>query len=188
MSDDKQNREVLAKRLLNREMPPDYRRERSETISHSEEQAAESTSRGLLVRCETEWLAVPVAALQELGRFGTVHPVPFRRNRAVAGVVNLRGRLTVAVDLGLLLGISTAPLVQHDCMVAFGRSRNRTVLLVSELGRMFEWFERNVEPVPATLAKASQRFCHGVVAVGKDRTAGILDPDILESALNRSLG
>lgn len=182
------SREAEEIRLLDREMDGEYRRELSHVLSQPAQRAQSKEFSGLLVRCAVEWLVIPAHMLSDLGDFGVIHPIPFRRNPAVAGIVNVRGRLCVAVHLQVLLDPTLPAPTGKQCMAVFGLGKNRTVLLVSELGRILSWNHEAIEPVPTTLAKSARKFCRGILKTAAGAPAGLLDEEILEMAIDRSLG
>ncbi|SAK75290.1 chemotaxis protein CheW [Caballeronia hypogeia] len=59
----------------------------------------------LVFRVGGEWLGLPTAVCTQVAQLRPVHSLPHRRNRAVLGVVNVRGRLLVCASLARLFGI-----------------------------------------------------------------------------------
>ena len=71
-------------------------------------EASAQTQSALAFRVAGEWLALPTRVLREIDDIRAIHSLPHQRSRAVLGVVNVRGALTVAVSLGELLNMDRA--------------------------------------------------------------------------------
>ncbi|SAK87845.1 chemotaxis protein CheW [Caballeronia temeraria] len=153
----------------------------------------------LVFRIGGEWLGVPTTVCAQVAQLRPVHSLPHRRHRAVLGVVNVRGRLTVCASLARLFGIeaneSAAKSVSLDA-----RELGRLVVMQSGNGEhegpiafpvdavdgVHRFTHAQLQPVPATLAQRLSSHAHAVAAF-KDTTVGLLDADRLIDSLNRSL-
>src|SRR5438067_7911072 len=91
--------------LLNRPLPPDYRREWTEHFARRKKTAAPAKISAIVFRLESEWLALATQAFQEVAERRRVHSLPHRRLGLVMGLVNIRGELLICVSLSRLLGL-----------------------------------------------------------------------------------
>jgi chemotaxis-related protein WspD len=161
--------------------------------------AANATSAGrpavhsvLAFRIADEWLALPTAVLRQIADTRPIHSLPHRRNRAILGVVNIRGTLRMAVSLGELLQLDRTGLGKQASRNKYARMlvaahRGEPVVFpVDEVEGVLRFAASARMPVPATLAQASDSHSRGVFA-WRDTTIGLLDADRVFDSLPRSL-
>ncbi|MEI6000990.1 purine-binding chemotaxis protein CheW [Paraburkholderia bengalensis] len=162
------------------DMPRD--RAREHTTTHS----------ALAFRVAGEWLALPTHALREVDDIRAIHSLPHRRTRAVLGVVNVRGALTVAVSLAELLNMERAADASQSArsgyprMLVAAHDSEPVALPVDEVEGVVRYADDALLPVPATLAHATASHARGVLA-WRERTIGLLDPARLFDSIARSL-
>jgi chemotaxis-related protein WspD len=72
--------------------------------------AEESTVSLVIFRIGPEWFALASAKWREVTARRRPHSLPQRRNAALLGIVNIRGRLVPCVDLHAMLGLATVSL------------------------------------------------------------------------------
>ncbi|APR35146.1 chemotaxis protein CheW [Paraburkholderia sp. SOS3] len=160
----------------------------------------------VVFRVADEWLALPTEALKQIEDLRPVHSLPHRRNRAVLGLVNVRGALTVVVSLGELLRLDRtagaalasqpgadeastlrAPrsgryarmlVVAHDC--------EPVVFPVDEVHGVVRYAAGALKPVPDTLTRSSAAHTAGVLA-WQGKTVGVLDAARVFASLTQSL-
>jgi purine-binding chemotaxis protein CheW len=114
----------------------------------------------------TFWVAglffgVAVDEVQEVLRRQPMTPVP-RADRAVTGLINLRGQIVTAVDLRVRLGL---PDREGDelPMNVIVRSRGEVVsLLVDDIGDVIDTAGVDPHPVPSTMPRTVQDVVRGV--------------------------
>jgi chemotaxis-related protein WspD len=175
-------------------------------------QRGDQTSQGvseplLVMRIGTEWLGLPARYVAQIAETGPVHSLPRLRSKAVLGLVNIRGQLTVCVSLARLLDLpeggetttepppsrssASFPRVQHTLgrfLVGQDRSdESHTVFPVDEVHGIARFKRENYRPVPATLSHASASHTRAI-AEWRDGTLGVLDGEKLFETLRRSLG
>ncbi|MEX3937599.1 chemotaxis protein CheW [Paraburkholderia phymatum] len=159
-------------------------------VHASREDAA--TQSALAFRIAGEWLALPTSVLREVDVIRAIHSLPHRRTRAVLGVVNVRGALTIAVSLGELLNMDHAADARQSArngyarMLVAARDSEPVAFPVDEVEGVVRYAEAALLPVPATLARATAAHARGVLA-RRDRTIGLLDPARLFDSIARSL-
>ena len=172
------------------------------------DQAFRATGEPLLVvRIGTEWLGLPARYVAQIAETGPVHTLPRLRSKAVLGLVNIRGQLTICVSLARLLDlqdggeVATAavpspssasfPRVQHTLgrfLVGQDRSdESHTVFPVDEVHGIVRFKREDYRAVPATLSHASASHTRAI-AEWRDGTLGVLDGEKLFETLRRSLG
>src|SRR5438105_5558923 len=99
---------AAGRRFLDGPAPPGYLEEWSARLAEPEAAAAGELLGVLVFRIGGEWLALPVGVLVEVTAPRPIHRVPFRGG-LLAGLVNVRGELHLAVRMDQLLGIRAAP-------------------------------------------------------------------------------
>jgi chemotaxis-related protein WspD len=95
---------AAGRRFLDAPTPPGYLDEWAERLAAPVEEAAADLEGALVFRLADEWLALSVHALVEVTTPRPVHRVP-HRGGLLAGLVNIRGELSLCVHLAKLLGI-----------------------------------------------------------------------------------
>ncbi|ALS59820.1 chemotaxis protein CheW [Pandoraea norimbergensis] len=160
----------------------------------------EATSRGaalLLFRLADEWLALPASVIEEVSPMRAWHTVPGHRQRALLGLVNLRGALVPCVSLGELLGVQPAaqPLAtpantwrtSTSRLLAMRHGAHLSAFPVTEVHGTVTPASSALGTVPATALGASDGFAHAVLH-WRERVVGLLDPARVAAAFDRSLG
>lgn len=161
-----------------------------------DQSAARGTAQSCLVfRIGDEWLALPTAALGEVTAPAPVHSLPHRRDAAVLGLAAVRGNLLACLSLARLFDASgaTADTVGNGSasdngsrFLILGQGRAAIALPVAEVSGIARVPPQALQPLPATLARASARYTQALFA-DKDRTVGLLDEALVRQALTRSL-
>ncbi|ABC36141.1 chemotaxis protein CheW [Burkholderia thailandensis] len=152
---------------------------------------AETVHSALAFRVADEWLALPIRVLREITDTRSIHPLPHRRNRAVLGIVNVRGMLRVAVSLAELLSLDAradraAPRTSFTRMLVVAHRGDPVVFPVDEVEGVLRFTPADWMPVPATVARAGAVHSRGVFA-WRGKTIGLLDEERLFDSLTRSL-
>ena len=153
----------------------------------------------LVFRIGGEWLGLPTTCCAQVAQLRPVHSLPHRRNRAVLGVANVRGRLIVCASLARLFGIETSESPVKSASID-ARELGRLIVIqrgngehegpiafpVDAVDGVHRFTRAQLQPVPATLAQRLSSHAHAVAAF-KDATVGLIDADRLIDSLNRSL-
>ena len=113
------------------------------------------------IRVAGQLLGIPVLTVQDvLGPHKILH-IPLAP-RAVAGALNLRGRIVTALDLRVCVGLSPCPNPSEAMSVVVEHEGELYSLLVDEVGDVLsppaEKFERN----PSNLTAPWRDVCTGV--------------------------
>ena len=179
-----------AHRLLDRPVPQEFRKEWTLHLAEKEKFVVPTRASAVVFRIQEEWLALPTEAFQEVAEQRPIHSIPHRRGSLICGLVNIRGELLVCASLGKLLGIEGAAFGDCQCadysrFMAVIWEGSRLVFPVDEVHGIerFRWDELR-EP-PATLAHSAVHYTQGMFVWG-DKSVGLLSPDAVFSALNRS--
>jgi chemotaxis-related protein WspD len=177
--------------VLDRPLPPEYRRAWSEHFAQEKPLATPATTSALLFRISAEWLALPTHVFQETAERRLVHSLPHRRQTLVLGLVNIRGELLICVSLGQLLGLDRIPVRQepraaYDRLLVANWDGHRFVFPADEVRGIHRFQMSDLTEPPATLAKSRLSYTQGILR-WQGRAVGLLDADLLFSALNRGL-
>ncbi|MCR1786392.1 chemotaxis protein CheW [Nocardioides carbamazepini] len=128
----------------------------------------------------TFWVAglffgVAVDEVQEVLRRQPMTPVP-RADRAVTGLINLRGQIVTAVDLRVRLGLPDRSGAELPMNVIV-RSRGEVVsLLVDDIGDVIDAAGVDLQPAPTTVPRGVQDVVRGVRPL-PDSILLVLDAD-----------
>ncbi|MGU7772032.1 chemotaxis protein CheW [Burkholderia sp. MR1-5-21] len=162
------------------------------TASAASADDAQALQSALAFRVADEWLGLPAAALRQIDGPRPIHSLPHRRNGAVLGLVNVRGTLTIAASLGVLLNLERDAAGRHASRNAYARMlvvehRGDAVALpVDEVEGVLRFAASALLPVPTTLTHAAAMHTRGLLE-WRDTTIGLLDTDRLFDSLARSL-
>jgi len=179
-----------AARLLDRPMSEAELAPRIETPASDVDHTA--TQSALAFRIAGEWLALPTRVLHEVEDVRAIHSLPHRRSRAVLGVVNVRGALTIAISLRELLNMERAAEAKTSTRTVYARmlvaahDSEPVAFPVDEVEGIVRYAEGALLPVPTTLAHATASHARGVLT-WRGGTIGLLDPARLFESIARSL-
>jgi chemotaxis-related protein WspD len=162
----------------------------------------EATARGpslLLFRLADEWLALPASTIEEVAPMRGWHSVPGHRQRALLGLVNLRGALVPCLSLGELLGVQPAPQPQTipsnasntlrmstSRLLALRHGPHLSAFPVTEVHGTVTPAKTAMGSAPATTLGATDGFAIAVLR-WREHVVGVLDPLRVGAAFDRSL-
>jgi purine-binding chemotaxis protein CheW len=117
--------------------------------------------------------ALDAGGIQEVIRIGALTPVR-HAPAAVAGIVNLRGKIVTVLDLGLRVGF--APIVPSaQGRIFIMEDRNEFIgLLVDRVDEVLEIDPAQLQPPPANISPREARFLKGICRAG-NRVITLLD-------------
>ncbi len=178
-------------RLLDRDLPANYRREWTELFSRRKTIAALGKVSVVIFRIDTEWLALPIPVFQEVVERRTIHCLPHRRQGIVLGLTNIRGELLICVSVGRLLGLEREikkekPRTIYDRLMVVQWNSSRLVFPVDEVHGIHRYHPDELKEIPATLAKNAVNYSRGILS-WLSKSVGCLDEELLFYTLNRSL-
>jgi chemotaxis-related protein WspD len=191
---------AVSTELLAHQVPDDYAAMWTEHVSRPAQQADRDTSSSVIFRIGAEWLALPSATIQEISNLKPVHRVPHRTSGVVLGVVNVRGELLICVSLERVFGVEAAPTVDRSApargsadhtalrkrLLVIRRKDLRAACPVDYVHGVHRYPPTALGPVPATVAKAGTRYSRALLG-WRDQTVGVLDEEVLFSALKRGM-
>jgi chemotaxis-related protein WspD len=173
--------------LLDADVSLEYLAEQAQRYAHRKELARPGQRSAVVFRIAGEWLALPAPLFSEITAPRPVHSMPHRRDRAVRGIVNVRGELLVCVSLAAALGIDgEAGAGGAARLAALQRERERFAFTADEVAALHRHDDADLLPPPATVAHARAAYTRGLF-VWQDRPVALLDEQLLFYTLNRSL-
>lgn len=182
----------LAREFFDREPPQGYIREWSERLASPENLAEPDLRSVLIFRLGAEWLALGTDSLVEVTVPQPVHTIPFRSNKSLLGLVNVRGQLRLCVSLHEILGVETesparagaAPADAVPRMVIIQSGNDQWVFQAEEVVRVHRISSGRLRKVPSTFPAETSHT--QAVFDWSGRTVGYLDDHRLLRSL-RSL-
>ena len=143
----------------------------------------------LVFRLETEWLALPVAGLEEVATLRPIHSLPHRRGNALLGIVNIRGALLSCMSLKTVLNVdipNPAASSPSARMLILTTREASVATVVDEIDGIYGLDPAQLTAVPSTLAHAAVKHTSGWGTCGKHKV-GLLDIDAIRSAMQRGM-
>jgi len=177
--------------LLDRDLPTQYREERTDYFAQKRKLAPGNKISALIFRIGPEWLSLPTDIIQEVAEHRPVHSVPHRRHGILLGVVNVRGELLLCVSVGRLLGLDHGASSEklrtfYDRLLVVGWEGKRLAFPTNEVRGILRFGPDELAHPPSTVTRAALTFTRGILT-WRERLVGLLDPDLLFTTLNRSL-
>ena len=127
----------------------------------------------------------------EVSEVQSVHKIPHSDDPVISGLVNIRGELQLCISLHALFEIEeNDPSKQTDDKTATPRllvaemDLSSWVFPADEVYGIYRYDPNRLQPVPATVSRASATYTRGIITL-EDRRVGCLDDALLFSALNR---
>lgn len=140
----------------------------SQVVTSAEEQLVTLT-------VDNQVFGIPILAVQDIVEPLKITPVPLAPS-AVAGVMNLRGRIVNVIDLRHCLGDLSYHEIEHQMGVTVEYHNNLYTLLVDKIGDVVAVEQTLIEKAPATLSEALRRLCKGIIR-RKENLLVVLDVD-----------
>ncbi len=181
-----------AKSLFDREVPDEELRTWTRQLAEGKQVEIAGSVSVLMFRVRAEWLALPTEHFKEVVEVRSVHPVPFRSNQVLLGLVNINGELVPCVSLVHLLHLEEETPTGDDArkarqrLVVVERNRQRFVVPVDEILGVRRISMEQVERAPATVTKSPVALNRGIFEV-EGKAIGWLDEDRFFAALEESL-
>lgn len=179
------------RRLLNRPLPDDYRRELSERLKEPASKEIPALNKAFIFRAGDEWLGVDASLIQEVVDMGPIHSIPHKSSRIFRGVVNVRGRLEICVSIGGVLRIEPGRkrpgIPAPERLIVAAKAGQSIVFPVSEVLGPVPYTESALKPLPITVSGSKAVYTKGILIVD-GREVGMLDDAMLFKILTRNLG
>lgn len=184
---------AAAVQLLDRDPPARYLAEATEVYAQAPQVEGPETQSVFIFRIGAEWLALPTSVFEEIANPGTIHSLPHQRSSMVLGLVNIRGQLLICLSLAKLLGLEQAVGSHREGrhrvyqrLLVIRREASRAVVPVDEAHGLHRFPARGLEPVPATVSKATATHTKAMFS-WEEQSVGLLDDELLFCALKRAL-
>lgn len=134
------------------------------------------------VRIEGQLIGLPITSVRDVFSIHAMTPVP-RADRAVAGLVNLRGHIVTILDLGYLLNARRSGGATQQEPMAVGVEWQGEVfgLVVDEIGDVLSLTTDSSEAMPANLNPAWARFTRRIHKLERELMIEINLHALLES-------
>jgi chemotaxis-related protein WspD len=180
--------------LFDRPPPDGYAAEWAERLAAPEPEPPGEAHPVLLFRVGEEWFALDVRVAVEVAPHRPVRRVPHQTDRVLAGLVNIRGELQLAVSLPHLFGTADAPadsgaappvVAEAARMLVVEQAGARWVLVVDAVEDLYYVPARDLAGLPSTVAVGKRVFTRSAFA-WRGHTVGYLDADRLFAALRRT--
>lgn len=115
------------------------------------------------VRIEGQLIGLPITSVRDVFSIHAMTPVP-KADRAVAGLVNLRGHIVTILDLGSLLNARRSEQKSDQEPMAVGVEWQGEVfgLVVDEIGDVLSLTVDSSEAMPANMSPTWARFTRRV--------------------------
>jgi len=117
--------------------------------------------------------ALDAAGIQEVIRLGPLTPVR-HAPEAVAGIMNLRGKIVTILDLGMRLGFEKAAPNAESRIFIMEDGSEFIGLLVDRVDEVVETEMMRLQPPPANISTTQARFFKGICRA-EDRVITLLD-------------
>lgn len=136
---------------------------------------ARTVDRVVVFSLDGQRYALPIENVQEIQQVVEFTPVP-DAHPALLGMVDVRGVVTPAVDMGVLLGLGPRRIALDTPMLLFLSSGRLVAAVVDEVDDVFEVAPTSMQ-APSDLYSLKDRMI-GVCKIGDDLVI-VLDPDRL---------
>ncbi len=179
--------------LFDREVPADFLKEWTETLTAVKEAEAGDTVSLMVFRIGGEWFALRTIHLQETTHTRPVHHVPHRTNNIFKGLVNINGELLLCVSVGDLTKAAASEekpdsdSVTYKRLLVFHKKGERYAFPVEEVLGIFRVPSVDLMEPPVTKLKSPSGVIESVFDLDAKKV-GLLGEDKLIAALKRSLG
>lgn len=140
---------------------------------HHQESHTELPTQYVTFRVGELLFGVDVSYVQEVLRSQPMTPIPLAP-KAIKGLVNLRGQIITAIDLGSLLGLESPDGTAPSMNVVIRAEGERVSLLVDSIGDVLEMDEEDYEEIPETVPSHIAAIVQGVFKL-KDELLLVLD-------------
>jgi chemotaxis-related protein WspD len=184
---------AAARSLLDRPAPDGYLRGWAEQLALPAPVVDAETCSVVIFRVGTEWFGLPTKSCTEVIGLRPIHSLPHRSDGVLLGFASVRGELVVCISLAVLLSVSSPgasgevqALAATKRLLVVGWPEGPVALLVDEVLSVHRHSAEDLKEVPATVAHAQVKFTKAVLPL-KERNVGVLDDELLRSAINRSV-
>jgi purine-binding chemotaxis protein CheW len=123
-----------------------------------------------------EEFGVEIMRVQEIIRMTSITGIP-QAPAYIRGIINLRGRIIVVLNLNVIMGMETKELDENTRIIVANIDETVMGFIVDSVSEVIRLPENNVEPAPAVIAsKIGTEYVRGVGKM-EDRLLILLDLD-----------
>ncbi len=176
---------AAGRRFLDAPSPPGYLDEWTQRLAQPADEEVADLVGLLIFRLADEWLALPLSALAEVTAAKPVHRIPHRAG-TLAGLVNIRGELTLCAHLWKVLGLPAPEAARAERMLVVRRESERWVFAVDSIEQVHRLPLAAIGQPPATVGRAARHLARGVFA-WEGHSVGLLDDERLFETLRGKL-
>jgi len=172
--------------LFNRPSDEEYVRQWTEQLAQPKADGGDKGQLLLIFRIGKEYLALPTALLHHVGDVLPAHRIP-HRPLPIRGLVNINGLLAPCVCLANLLNISAdAEAGESARLLMAGTEPDLWAFTVDEVITMYRLAQDDIQSLPVTVGRSPTQRTR-VLFDFDNRQVGLLDENLLASAIERSL-
>jgi chemotaxis signal transduction protein/truncated hemoglobin YjbI len=157
--------------------------ENDEHVGDNFDQVAIDKEQLVTMVIEGQLFGVPILQVQDIVEPRLITPVPLAPS-AIAGVMNLRGRIVTVINLRRCLGVTEKPEAPRWMGITVEYRGDLYTLLVDSIGDVRDLPRRDFEKPPATLDEKLRRLSTGIYRLPEDLLVvldieRVLDTEIL---------
>lgn len=192
---------AAGRRVLDTPMPARYREEWAGQLARPITRPERHTGSAVVFRVGVEWFGIPTELCSGILPERSIHSLPHRQGGVVLGLANVEGTLVLCLSLAAVLGLApesghgAGPPDAPAAVSASGRTaggaarllvmaapEGRLAMPIQEAHGVCRFRERDLQAVPATLAKCRANHTRAVLPLA-DRAVGLLDTESLFRSL-----
>lgn len=175
------------RRLLDRLSPKDYLDTWTDLLARDDAEKSDATTPYVVFRIGQSWLGIRATALRELMSPAVIRSVPHQRADVLLGLTAVRGEILPCISLHALMDEVVAVAADRAPRFLVARHQGADwVMPVDEVIGIVDIAAGAVEPLPATLTRASGVYAVGMAQCG-DRSVGLVDEELIFGALARRM-
>ena len=151
-------------------------------IDHHDQNLIDS-EKLVTMKIDNQLFGIPILQVQDIVEPRMITPVPLAPS-AIAGVMNLRGRIVTVINLRRCLGLEDRLDQERRMSITVDYNGDLYTLLVDDIGDVCDLPRRDFESPPATLSEKLRQLCTGVFRLKGDLLVvldveRVLDADML---------
>jgi purine-binding chemotaxis protein CheW len=127
-----------------------------------------SLEKFLTFRVDKQLFGIPALSVQDIIGPQQICKIPMAPS-FVAGAINLRGRIVIAIDMHVVLGMPTSK-QSHKLNVVVRSGEDLVDLLVDDVGDVLELLISDLEPNPLSWAESWRSFSAGILKLEGELT------------------
>jgi chemotaxis signal transduction protein/truncated hemoglobin YjbI len=125
------------------------------------------TEKLVTFKIDNQSFGIPILQVQDIVEPRMITPVPLAPS-AIAGVMNLRGRIVTVINLRRCLGLGDKPESERKMSITVEYKGDLYTLLVDEIGDVCDLSRRDFENPPTTLSDSLRQICTGIFRLNND--------------------